>query len=316
MNSEISKKLSCLPETLAEIDGSHVKRDDLAFVISQHIPEKELSGFLAAPEEAIKAEAKQFSESEIERMLLIKCAEKAGYPAAEKDVEDDFDLWANSLTPEQKENFERELQEKHQVSFENYRSTMCKDERQQGRLAVSNWLKAKVYVNFNVSDDDIKTAYEQADPKQFTTPPQIKIAHIPFRINGDESKRPELKVKAESVRQRITDGASFDEMLLENPSSEGHLQRKGILDFFSPGTYNQTFEMAAFSLQPDAISEVIETEEGFEIIKMLEIKAGVLQPLEAVQDKIKEGLYGKLAAEAVKKITREAQKEHQISFHF
>lgn len=301
-----------MPEELAKVEGVAVTRDELAVVISQTVPPQEMPGFMNAPEDVIRSESKKFSDSEIERLLMTKMASAAGYSAKREDVEADFDQWVASLPPEQKKQFEDKLQAQEGVSLDGYRETMCTDQRQQERLAVSNWLKAEVYVGLEVSDDEVKAAYEQIDPQQLTTPPQIKVAHIPFRHDGSDEQKSQAKSKAEGVVQKLQAGAEFDDMVKENPSSDGHLERMGVLDFFGPGTYNENFERAAFALGEGAISEVVETEEGFEVIKCLNIKAGDVLGLEQVGAKIKEDLFGQKATQAIKVKVEEGKTQYQV----
>jgi hypothetical protein len=313
MNPSVANKLSSLPETLAQIDEFKVRREDFAQVISDNVPPQELPGFLGAPDEAIKAEAKQFAESEIDRILMTKMAAEAGFPCNKEAMEKDFDLWVSQLSPTQKSDFEKKISEQEGRSLDEYRSNLCGDLRQQGRLAVSTWLNTKVYSTFKISEAEVQSAYDQADKSQMISAPQVKVMHIPFRHDGSAEKRQLAEEKAKAVWNKIKQGADFLDMVKENPSSEGHLKRMGILDFFPAGTFNEIFEKAAFALKPNEMSPLVETPDGFEIIKCLEIKAGTVKSLGEMSGQIREQLHRKMANTAIEQLLTNARSSHKVT---
>jgi hypothetical protein len=308
----IQKKLSCLPEVLATIENEKVERNQLSIVIQANIPPDQIHGFLSAPEKAIKEEAQRYAESEVERLLCKRLAGKAGYHGSAEDVKSDFDQWLQSIPLEQKQQFEESLT-KGGSSLEDYRNMVAKDTHQQDRLATSKWLQEKVYTDIQVNDNEIDIAYKHWTDEKKKIPDEVKVAHIPFRHDKTPAGIEQAAAKAKAVSEKIVAGADFTQMVKENPSSEGHLAREGVLDFFKLGTYNEQFEAACFALKVNEVSPVIETPEGFELIKLLETKAGTVPPLSEVEAKIKEQLSGQKASEAIGKILLEKKDEYNIS---
>ena len=308
----IQSKLSCLPEVLATVESDRIQRDQLAHVIQANIPPDQLHGFLKAPEKAIKEEAQRFAESEVERLLCKRLAAKAGYKGSAEDLKQDFDQWLGSIPEEQKKQFEDSLTQRGST-MDDYRNMVSQDVYQQDRLATSKWLQEKVYKDIQVSDHEIDIAYKHWKDEKSKIPDEVKVAHIPFRHDKSSAGIEAAAAKAKLVSEKITAGADFGDMVKENSSSEGHLAREGVLDFFKLGTYNEQFEAAAFALNINEVSPVIETPEGFEIIKLLETKAGTVPPLSEVQAKIKESLSGQKASEAIGKVILEKKDEYNIT---
>lgn len=93
------------------------------------------------------------------------------------------------------------------------------------------------------------------------------------------NKHPELdpakaRPTAEDVLRRARAGESFEKLAQEYSADPSNKNKGGDLGWFGRGRMVKAFEDAAFSLQPGQISEVIETEFGYHIIKVEERRNG------------------------------------------
>jgi len=96
-------------------------------------------------------------------------------------------------------------------------------------------------------------------------------------INAYIAKHPELdtkqaRTKAEDVLKRARAGEDFSKLAQEFSGDPGSKDKGGDLGWFGRGQMDPTFENAAFALQPGQISDVIETQFGYHIIKLDEKK--------------------------------------------
>jgi len=96
-------------------------------------------------------------------------------------------------------------------------------------------------------------------------------------INAYIAKHPELdtkqsRSKAEDLLKRARAGEDFSKLAKEFSGDPGSKDKGGDLGWFGRGQMDPAFEKAAFALQPGQISEVIETQFGYHIIKLDEKK--------------------------------------------
>lgn len=96
---------------------------------------------------------------------------------------------------------------------------------------------------------------------------------------------------AKEVKAKLDDGEDFAELAAEY-SMDGSAQNGGNLGEFGKGQMVKEFEDAAFSMKAGEISDPVETEYGFHIIKVNEV-------IEQDFDEIKDELRRKIASEKV-----------------
>src|SRR5690606_24013284 len=119
---------------------------------------------------------------------------------------------------------------------------------------------------------------------QFETPEQVRASHILV----DE------KAKAEELLAQLKNGADFAELAKEH-SKDGSAAQGGDLDYFGRGRMVAPFEEAAFALNVGEISDVVESQFGFHIIKLTDKKAAETATFEDKKEEIQKTVFdGKL----------------------
>jgi len=139
-----------------------------------------------------------------------------------------------------------------------------------------------------VSDADVKSYYEQ-NAKRYGVDEQRRASHILVAVKKEASATEiaAAKTKAEKllVQVRATP-ANFAQFAKENSDDPGSGELGGDLDLFSRGAMVKPFEDAAFQMKVGQISDLVRSDFGFHIIRLTDIKAGSVKPLEAVKDEI------------------------------
>ncbi|HZG75014.1 MAG TPA: peptidylprolyl isomerase [Paenibacillus sp.] len=130
-----------------------------------------------------------------------------------------------------------------------------------------------------VTDEELQTYYEE-NKAQYETPEQVKASHILV----------ETKAEADDLLAQIKGGADFAE-LAKAHSKDGSAAQGGDLGFFGKGQMVAPFEEAAFALEIGEVSEVVESEFGFHIIKLTDKKAAATATFEEKKEEIRETVF-------------------------
>lgn len=134
--------------------------------------------------------------------------------------------------------------------------------------------------------------FYQRNIEQFTLPERRSARHILFKVSENDSAkmRAEKKQQAEKALL-LTRSGNNDFGELAKKYSEGPTgPNGGDLGWFSRGQMVKSFEDAVFSMQEGAISDLIETQFGFHIIKLEKIQAFEVKPLDKVKADIEKAL--------------------------
>lgn len=84
----------------------------------------------------------------------------------------------------------------------------------------------------------------------------------------DDSKKEELKSKAESLLKEINNGGDFEKIAKENSDDKSSGKKGGYLGYFTKDSKNAQFTKEAFKLEKGQVSNVFETPFGYEIVKV------------------------------------------------
>jgi len=168
----------------------------------------------------------------------------------------------------------------------------------------------------NVSDDDVKAYYDQ-HLDQYKLPERAHVAHILFKtVDKTDAEVEETRKKAEDVLKKAKSGANFGD-LAKQYSEDTTKDKGGDLDWIVRGQTVPEFEQAAFSLPKGAISDLVKTQYGFHIIKVLDHEAARTQPLDEVRPQILAALQqergDRAGEEASDQIAEEIRRNGKVS---
>ncbi|MFO6422342.1 peptidylprolyl isomerase [Motilimonas sp. KMU-193] len=125
-------------------------------------------------------------------------------------------------------------------------------------------------------------AYYEANQANYKAPEKRRVAHILVDINQDDAEQ-----AAQDLLAKVQAGDDFAELAKNFSSDTFSGENGGELDWFEQGVMDPDFEAAAFALeQVGDTSEVVKSEFGYHIIKLLEVEADAAAPLADVEDKI------------------------------
>jgi peptidyl-prolyl cis-trans isomerase D len=153
--------------------------------------------------------------------------------------------------------------------------------------------------NVVVNEADLKTYYEQ-NASRFGTKEERRASHILITAPASMSAadREKAKAKAEQLLADVKKAPNtFAEVARKNSQDPGSAEKGGDLDFVTKGAMVKPFEDAMFALKKGEISSVIETEFGYHIIHLTDIKPAVVPPFEQVRATIENDMRSQQATQ-------------------
>lgn len=149
-----------------------------------------------------------------------------------------------------------------------------------------------------VSEADVRKFYNENKKSKFTYPDTVKASHI---LVKDKAKAQEVLNKAKAPN------ADFAALAKEYSEDTGSAIKGGDLGFFAKDQMVKPFADAAFSLKPDTISDLVESEFGYHIIKVTDRKRAGVMPFEEIKSEVKKFLEDEQKVQALQKFI-DAQK--------
>lgn len=177
---------------------------------------------------------------------------------------------------------------------------LAQDDRAQAalRLAKERVLSEIYLAKFDESISLSPAALEQrakevyaADAKRFAIPAKVRASHI-LLLNGDGAKE-----KAQAVLDQIRAGKNFEDLAKENSADPGSAAKGGDLGMFGKGQMVKPFEDAAFSLKVGEVSDLVQSQFGYHIIKVTEFKDADKQPFQEVRDTLMKEIKQKIVVD-------------------
>ncbi len=136
------------------------------------------------------------------------------------------------------------------------------------------------------SDDELKALY-QSRIQLYQVPNRVHVQHILFRTTGKtDAEVEEIRKKAGDVLQQARKNEKFED-LAKKYSEDTTKDKGGDLGWIEQGQTVAEFEKTAFGLAKGAISELVRTQFGFHIIKVVDKETAHTKPFEEVKESLR-----------------------------
>ena len=146
--------------------------------------------------------------------------------------------------------------------------------------------------SITINEADLKTYYEQ-NAARFSGNEERRASHILINAAKDAPAAERAKAKAraqELLAEARKTPDQFGELARKNSQDKGSATAGGDLDFFARGAMVKPFEEAAFSMKKGDISEVVESDFGYHIIRLTDIKTPTQRSFEELRAGIESDL--------------------------
>jgi peptidyl-prolyl cis-trans isomerase C len=224
----------------------------------------------------------------IDSLLVVKLLEQY---AGENNItasQEEIDLQMDSIITsyESESAFEADLKEK------SVNKSFLENELKNQILRNKIYNEATMEVI--ITEEQAKQYYDENIELQFTSPERIRVSHIlsifPWveddSIEENDQDKEEAKDKIEFVQEQLEKGAEFGDMAREFSDDTSNSADGGDLGFITRGQMVEEFEDAAFALEINEVSSIVETEFGYHLIKVFDREEEGAQEFEDVKDDI------------------------------
>ena len=159
------------------------------------------------------------------------------------------------------------------------------------------------------SDGDVKEFFDK-NPDKFE---QVRASHILIAVpqGADQAAVEKARTKAENVLKQAKSGKDFADLARKN-SDDGSKAKGGDLDYFLRGQMVPQFTDAAFALKPGEISDIVQTQFGFHIIKLTDRRGPSPEVLNQVGGQIRDYLFQQKKDEHAKQFIEGLKKKAKI----
>lgn len=245
--------------------------------------------------------------------LLAKEAEEAGVKVTEEQLMAEIAAQlAAEKPPLTVEEYEK-MVENQGIDFKAWKEYYIR------YMTCTKYLESKVGSAVTVTEADAQKYYDE-NPDDFKVPEQVRASHIlistrPSDPNADPNQmKAQAKAKAESLLKQVKEGADFATLAKENSADTVSAVRGGDIGPFGRGQMVPSFEEAAFALKVGEISDLVETQFGYHIIKVAEHHDPNTIPFATAKDRLMESLKRQKMQEAFGDYIEEIQQKASITY--
>ncbi len=241
---------------IAKVDNHYILNSDLEGALAQYQEEKEKPGKCQVLQQMITS-----------KLLLAKSEIDSVY------VEDkmvDSELSGRMDMFIQRFGSEKNLVEAYGKSVETLKNELRLQIKEQ---MVGRRMQSKITENVKITPSEVQRFFNEI-PKDSIPymPSEVEIGQIVRIAKATKDEKSVIRQKLIDIKKRIELGEDFSKLAIEFSEDLGSGKNGGNLGFAKRGMMVSEFEAAALKLKPNQMSEIVESEFGFHLIQLLEIR--------------------------------------------
>ncbi|MCK5145315.1 peptidylprolyl isomerase [bacterium] len=251
------------------------------------------------PMAQIKATIQRSASSEAEKKLLAAKVKKEGVVATDSTVDAQLEQFFQAQGG--KDKFLKII-EAQGFSLDYVREDVSV------QMSIRKYMNEHIEKELQITEDDLKAAYDQDK--------SASVRHILFETSGrsDEEKAEVIK-KAESILVRARAGEDFAALAKEFTDDNGSKETGGLYEDFTRGKMVKAFNDASFNLPVGTISDLVETQFGYHIIKIINRKKET-RPFEEVRAQMEMEMKQSRQRQAYIDLLEELKEQSKYKEHF
>ena len=208
--------------------------------------------------------AQVFNNMLTEKLILAK-AEQDSITAPEEDVQKQLDYKVRSLVDEF--GSEKNLEQQYGMTMAKIKQILKEDIKKQ--ILVDKEKQNKFSSGVKVTDSEVRNFFNNYRDTLPPMPDTYELYRIAISPKMTEEEKNNAYLKAKAILDSIRAGADFSEMAMKYSDDSSSAVRGGDLGKVKRGVFVKEFEDAAFLLKPGEVSDIVETQFGYHIIKLI-----------------------------------------------
>jgi peptidyl-prolyl cis-trans isomerase D len=165
--------------------------------------------------------------------------------------------------------------------FEGHHAEYFTPEQRSFQVLIAD--QAKMEQSMVIPDAELRAVYA-GSMDNFRMPERVKARHILIKTQGkSDAEKKQALAKAQDLLKQLKAGADFTQLAQKNSDDTSNAPKGGDLGWFVRGQMVPEFDKAAFALKSGDMSDIVNTEFGYHIIKVDEKEAARVKPFEEVK---------------------------------
>ena len=275
------------PEKLAEYNGKTLTKKEFIAEFNKNIPGGKLTPEINAQLQVMGAE---LVKSMVINDLMTDAMLKAGIKPSQKMAKDFLEADIKKMPKEQVEFMEKQLAMR-KTTLAKYVDEVSANPEAQKQIALQSFMQNNIYKGITVTDADAEKFYK-SNPQFFENSADpagsMRASHILIMVDAkaDAKTKKAAKDKAEAILVELKANPALFEAKAKTESKCPSGANGGSLGAFQKGQMVPEFEKAVIALKDGQISEVVETQYGYHIIRRDALQGKSMVPYAQVKDRL------------------------------
>lgn len=275
-----AENLSHLNVEIASVNGVSITKNDFDWAFNS-AEIRHISSGKNIDNDQLAMAKKNVLDSLINRELLFQESQNKNIAVKDADVDQEYDNFIKAMP----ENIDlKTLSKELELSESDIKNEYRRE------LMIQRLLDQELVLDDKVTEKEIKDFYN-THPDKFMIVGPVRVSHILIKadLESNPSEKTDALMKITAIQEKLDRGEDFAELAKKYSQGPSNI-KGGDIGFIKPGQTVRPFEEVVFSLEAGEISDIVETEFGYHLIKILEKKPESIIPYGSIKEKIREYL--------------------------
>lgn len=246
---------------LAVVGNEIILESDLQYQLSLYARQNKLT-------QIPPALAQEIFNSLITDKIILAKAQQDSIEVSDEEVTKELDNRIKSLI--EQVGSQSRLEEIYAMSIVKIRMLLKEDLKK--RMMTERLKRQKFGSGVKSTDREVREFYKTYRDSLPRATEEFEIAHIYIERKVSDAEKSWAKDKAKQILDSVKKGVDFSELAKRNSDDSLSAIQGGNLGYVKKGSFVKPFEEAALVLLPGEVSDLVETQFGYHIIKLIDKK--------------------------------------------